>query len=191
MTTVISMLRGVNLAGNRKIKMDALRALYVSLGFQNPQTYVQSGNVVFASKSADLTRIARQIESGIEKSFGCHSDVILRTTLEMRSVLENSPFRKRKDLDPSKLLVTFLAAGVGSESRKAVEALECAPEELHCCTRELYIYFPNGMGRSRLSWPKLEKLLQTTYTGRNWNTVGKLLEMAESMPLGSSAGSGC
>jgi uncharacterized protein (DUF1697 family) len=179
MTAIISMLRGVNLGGNRKIKMDALRALYESLGFKDPQTYVQSGNVVFRSTSTDLTRVTREIEAAIEKTFGFHSDAILRTASEMRAVVENNPFNKRDEVEPSKLLVTFLPRDPGAEIRKRVQTLDSVPEELHCSARELYIYFPNGMARARLSWPALEKILQTTYTGRNWNTVGKLLEMAD------------
>jgi uncharacterized protein (DUF1697 family) len=178
MTAVISMLRGVNL-GKRRIKMEDLRSLYSSLGLQDPQTYVQSGNVVFQTGKTDLPRLAKQIEAAIEKNFSFHSDVILRTAPEMRAILENSPFKTRQGIEPAKLLVTFLPLDPGAEIRQRLQSFECSPEELHCSARELYIYFPNGMGRSVLSWTRLEKILQSTYTGRNWNTVSKLLDMAE------------
>jgi len=187
MTAVISMLRGVNL-GKRRIKMDDLRSLYRSLGFQDPQTYVQSGNVVFQTSKTDFPHLTRQIEAAIEKTFGFHSDVILRTTSEMRAVLQNNPFEARKDVEPGKLLVTFLPRDPGTDIRQRLRSLHCAPDELHCTVRELYIYFPNGMARPKISWPALEKILQSTYTGRNWNTVGKLLEMAEGMETRAPSG---
>src|SRR2546427_789062 len=106
---VISMLRGVNL-GSRRIKMDALRDLYESLGLKDPQTYVASGNVVFQTKERDLARLTARIEAAIEKTFGFSSDVLLRTAPEMKDVIARNPFAKRRDINPGKLLAVFLAA---------------------------------------------------------------------------------
>src|SRR5262249_7227236 len=83
MAVVISLLRGVNLASHNRLKMDALRALYESLGLQNPQTYVQSGNVVFRTKASNLNTLATRIENAIERSFGFRPAVILRTRAEL------------------------------------------------------------------------------------------------------------
>ena len=179
MTVVISMLRGVNLAKHRRMKMDALRAAYESIGLQDPQTYVQSGNVVFKTKERDLARLARKIEDCIERSFGFRSDVILRTTADLRGVIANNPFAKRRGIEPNRLLVTFLAADPGPEAREKILQIKADPEEAKIEGRELYIYYPNGMARPKLSWPVIEKAVKQTGTGRNWNTVIKLLEMAE------------
>ena len=179
MAVIISLLRGVNVGGHHKIKMEALRALYVLLGLRDVQTYVQSGNVVFRGKDQSLTRLAKQIEDAIDGRFGFRPDVILRTPSDLRNVIAGNPFAKRRDIDPSKLLVTFLAKDPGSEARQYFLKLKADPEELRISGRELYINFPNGMGRSKLPWAAIGKILNTPGTARNWNTVQKLLEIAE------------
>jgi uncharacterized protein (DUF1697 family) len=181
MAVIISMLRAVNVGGHNKIKMDALRALYESLKLRDAQTYVQSGNVIFSTDEMDIARLARRIEDGIERKFGFRPDVILRTAAEMREVIARNPFAKRRGIEPGKLLVSFLASDPGEEARERVRQMKCDAEELRVEGRELYIYFPNGMGRSKLSGAALEKTLKTPATGRNWNSVTKMMEMAEKL----------
>ena len=181
MPVYISMLRGVNIGGHHKIKMEALRALYESLGFQNPQSLIQSGNVVFRTKETDSARLSARISNAIEEKFGFRPPVLLRTTGELRKVIAANPFAGRKSLDPSKLAVSFLGVGPDSETCNKLQAMECAPEELRVQGSELYIYFPNGMARPKLSMPKVERIVKTACTARNWNTVQKLLEMALTM----------
>jgi len=181
MAVIISMLRGVNVGGHNKIKMDALRALYESMKLREAQTYVQSGNVIFRTDERYIARLAKRIEDGIERKLGFRPDVILRTATEMREVIARNPFAKRRGIEPSKLLVTFLGSDPGAEAREKILQIKCDPEELRIEGRELYIYFPNGIGRSKLSWAGLEKTLKTPGTARNWNSVTKMLEMAESL----------
>jgi uncharacterized protein (DUF1697 family) len=181
MTAVIAMLRAVNLVSHNRIKMDALRALCTSLKLRDPQTYVQSGNVVFRTSEQDLTRLAKKIENGIERDFGFRTDVILRSCAEMRSVIARNPFAKRSGIEPSKLLVLFLALNPSPEARAKALSIKADPEELRMDGREVYIYFPNGMGRSKLSTTSIERALKTPGTGRNWNSVTKMLEMAEKL----------
>src|SRR5947208_7796047 len=109
MTVIISMLRGVNVGGHNKIKMDALRALYESLKLRDAQTYVQSGNVIFKTDERDIARLAKLIEDGIARKFGFRPDVILRTAAEMRDVVARNPFAKRRGIEPGKVPVSFLA----------------------------------------------------------------------------------
>jgi uncharacterized protein (DUF1697 family) len=179
MAVIISMLRGVNVGAHHRIKMDALRALYEPLGLRDPQTYVQSGNVVFRTDKRDLVALAKRIEDAIERGFGFRPTVILRTSGELREVIARNPFAKRRGIEPSRLLVYFLASDPGAETRDKVLSLKTEPEELRMDGRELYIYFPNGMARPKLSWAVLEKTLKVPGTGRNWNSVTKLLDMAE------------
>jgi uncharacterized protein (DUF1697 family) len=179
MAVVISMLRGVNVGGHNKIKMDALRALYESLGLRDPQTYVQSGNVVFRTQAKDLAALAKRIENAIERSFGFRPAVIVRTPSELRNVIARNPFAKRHAIDPSRLLVIFLASDPSAEARSQVLKIEAEPEELRIDGREVYIYYPNGLARPKLPWARVEKTLKTSGTGRNWNSVTKLLEIAE------------
>src|SRR5215813_3406502 len=108
MPVVISMLRAVNVGGHNLIRMEALRTVYESLGFQDSQTYVQSGNVVFRTKERNLPRLTIQIEE-IERAFGFRPAVIVRTPAELRDVIARNPFAERPGIEPNKLLVVFLA----------------------------------------------------------------------------------
>jgi uncharacterized protein (DUF1697 family) len=179
MPVVVSMLRGVNVGAHNRIKMDALRSVYQSLGLKDCQTFIQSGNVVFCSDEKDLAKLRGRIEAAIEKKFGFRPDVILRTAKEMRSVVAGSPFKGRTNIDSSKLLVTFLAERPEAGAKKEFMKIKSDSEEMHLNGRELYIYFSEGMARPRIAWMSVAKTLGTTGTGRNWNTVLKLLEMAE------------
>jgi uncharacterized protein (DUF1697 family) len=181
MAVVISMLRGVNLAGKRKVKMEALRALYESIGLRDARTLLQSGNVLFKSGRKDLGALTGLIEGAIERKFGFHSDVVLRTSAELRDVIARNPFGNRAGVEASKLLISFLVSEPAAEARENVLRIKAEPEELRIDGREVYIYFPNGMGRPKLSMALVERTLKTSWTGRNWNTVRKLLEMAEGL----------
>src|SRR5947208_1359268 len=132
------MLRGVNLASHNRIKMDALRQLYESLGLRDPQSFIQSGNVIFRTADRNMAALSRRIEKGIEQTFDIRSSVILRTTTEMRDVIARNPFADRPEIEPGKLLVNFLAADPGPEAREKVRAIKAGPEELHIDGRELY-----------------------------------------------------
>ena len=181
MTVIISLLRGVNIGGHHKIKMDALRNLYESLGFQGAQTYLQSGNVVFRIRERDHSKLAKRIEDAIEKSFGFRPLVVPRTTAELGEVISRNPFATRRGIDPKKLAVAFLKEIPSPECLQNALKIKTAPEELRIDGREAYIYFPNGMARPKMSWPAIERALKATRTGRNWNTVTKLFELAQAL----------
>jgi uncharacterized protein (DUF1697 family) len=184
MAVIISMLRGVNVGGHNRIKMEALRALYQSLKLRDAQTYIQSGNVIFRTDERDLVLLATRIQGAIERKFGVRCPVIHRTASEMRKVIARNPFAERRGIDPSRLLVTFLASEPGAEARERVLAIKTAPEELRMDGREVYIYFPDGMARPKVSWAAIERVLKISGTGRNWNSVTKLLEIATQLEAG-------
>ena len=96
----------------------------------------------------------------------------------MKQVIAKNPFADRRDIEPGKLLVMFLKNQLEAEAQRAALKIEAAQEEVRCNGRELYIYFPDGQGQSKLM-PKLNKVLKNSGTGRNWNTVTKLLQMTE------------
>lgn len=181
MPVIVAMLRGVNVGAHNRIKMDALRDLCGALDLLDVQTYVQSGNIVFRTKERNLTTLAQKIRSGIEKKFGFSPEIILRSASDLRDVIARNPFAGMKDIEPGKLLVDFLSSEPSPEARTSIRAIKTDPEKLHIEGREIYIYFPNGAGRSKLSWPALEKILKTPGTARNWNSVTKLLAMAEEL----------
>jgi uncharacterized protein (DUF1697 family) len=165
--------------GHHLIKMDALKALYESLGLGNVRTFLQSGNVLFTTHEENFDRLAKRIEDAIEKQFGFRANVILRTTSELREVIRANPFAARKDVTPGHLIVTFLASDPGQEARDHVLAMHFDPEELVFGVREHYVHYPNGAGRSKLPAAAIERALKTPGTGRNWNSVTKMLELAE------------
>lgn len=181
MPVLISMLRGVNVGGHNKIKMDALRALYESLKFEEPRTYVQSGNVIFRTKERNSAALAKKIQSAIERTFKCRPEVILRTTDELKQAISSIPFAASRNLEPGKILVTFLATEPAPDAHATLLTFKAYPEELHLKGRELYIYFPNGAGKSKLPWSSLDKRLKTTGTARNWNSVTNMLAIAEEL----------
>jgi len=178
MAVVISLLRGVNVGGHNQVKMEALRALYQSLDLGNATTHIQSGNILFTTKEKNLPRLAKRIADAIEQSFGVRTEVILRTAAELEAVIAANPFAKRSDVPPNKLVVTFLATDPGTEAHDNLRKLPPCREELHLIGRELYVHFPDGMGRSKLPMAAIDKALKTPGTARNWNTVTKLLELA-------------
>jgi uncharacterized protein (DUF1697 family) len=179
MPVVIAMLRGVNVGGHNKVKMEALRALCTKLKLRDACTYVQSGNVIFRTEERDLAVLTKRLQNAMQRDFAFRPDVVLRTAAELRDVIARNPFAKRRDIEPSKLLVTFLASDPGSEARDKAAKVKTEPEELRFERREVYIYFPNGMARPNMSWPTIERALQTSGTGRNWNSVTKMMEIAE------------
>jgi len=181
MSVIISLLRAVNVGGHSTIKMEELRALYASLKLKDAQSYVQSGNVVFRTDETDLAKLARRIQAGIEKRFGAKPEVILRTTAEMRDVVARNPFAKRRGIEPGKLLVSFLSEKLEKPTCEQLKALPLVSEEIIPSGGELYIYFSNGMGKSKLPWARVEKICAVPGTGRNWNSVTKLLAMAEAL----------
>ncbi|MDX2139550.1 MAG: DUF1697 domain-containing protein [Chloroflexota bacterium] len=175
MLVYISLLRGINVGGNKVIKMADLRTLYESLGFAQVQTLLQSGNVVFSSDLTDADDIAKRIEASIEAQFGFHSTLFVLTVEDLIAVHDQNPFAAQSDVDPSKLLVTFLHAPLSETVIAQYHAKHDGPEIVKSVGKALYIYFPDGMGRSSID--RNRKLPQIVGTGRNWNTVTKLRDM--------------
>ena len=150
MPAVVCLLRAVNVGGHNKIGMEALRALFESLKLHHVQTYVQSGNVVLQTGEESLDPLARRIEDRIEGEFGFRPAVVLRTAEEMADAIARNPFAGRREIDPSRLVITFLAAEPTAEAREKVLRIETDPEELHIHGREIFTYYPNGVSNAKL-----------------------------------------
>ena len=146
MAVVVSMLRGVNVGGHNKIKMDALRALCESLKLCDAQTYVQSGNVVFRTDERDLARLSARLQDGIERKFGFRPGIVLRNSTELRAVIARNPFARRRGIEPGKLLVWFLANHPGAEVREKIIQLKIEPEELRLDGRRTLHLLPKWYG---------------------------------------------
>jgi uncharacterized protein (DUF1697 family) len=179
----VAMLRSVNLPNHQKINMQALKTVCTALGLRDVQTYIQSGNLVFRDEDGDPVALAQRMEKAMEASFGFRPVVIVRTASELRKVIAKNPFAGRKEVAPNKLLVVFMESAPSKQARDKLLAIPCSPEELHIHGREVYIYYPEGMARPKIPLVRMEKALQCSSTGRNWNTVNKLLGMAEALKI--------
>ena len=175
----VSILRGINVSGQKKIKMSDLKTLYETLGFKNVMTYIQSGNVIFESSDKNQSRIKTLIEDAIEKKYEFSVPVVIRTNAEIGGLLKNSPFGAI-DLaeEGTKVLVTFLGNTPDKDDVSNVRDYVVLPEKLVVKGREVYVYCPNGYGKSKLSNTFLENKLRVEATTRNWKTVHKLYELS-------------
>lgn len=178
MTSYLALLRGINVGGANKVPMRDLRALLEDLGYENVRTYLQSGNVLLDGRSATSRKLATEIEDAISNAFDLTIPVIVRTQRELEHVATGNPW-PTEGVKPSSLHVMFLA---GSASAKAVKTLDfdrSPPDEFNVKGREIFLRFPNGSGRSKLTIDYFERKLGTQATARNWNTVVKVLELMQ------------
>ena len=179
MTTFVSLFRGINVGGHQTIRMDELKDLHESLELKDVVTYIRSGNVVFTSDDADLAQLPRQIEDGFSKKFGFHVKVMVRTSAELRESIANNPFQNQPMKESKWVVVLFLATRPESTALEDLQKTYGGPEELCLIGQELYIYYTNGIGRSKLTGTLIEKKLKTSGTGRNWNTILQLQKMIQ------------
>jgi uncharacterized protein (DUF1697 family) len=166
MTTYVALLRAVNVGGTGKLPMADLVKLCSAIGFADVRTFIQSGNVVFRSKLSEKSARAK-LEKALTERMGKKADVILRTAAEMQAMLGANPF---PDREPAKVGVFLMNEPVDRELMGRIVAP--TGETVEAGKREIYIYFPNGMGQSKL------KLPNAVGTVRNINSVGKLAAMA-------------
>ena len=180
MTAFVSLFRGINVGGHHKIRMGELKDLHESLDLKDVLPYIQSGNVVFKSDDADVAQLQRQIEDGFEKKFGFHVEVLVRTSAELRDIIDKNPFQGQQSKESKWVAVMFLADRPDDTAQEDLLKTYAGPEELFIIGKEIYIYYPNGIGRSKLSHSYIEKKLKTFGTGRNWNTMLQLQKLLQS-----------
>lgn len=175
----ISMLRGINVSGQKKIKMDDLKTLYQDLGLKNVETYIQSGNVVFDSTSKNKEKLKQNIENGIVTKYKFHASVEIRTNKDMDNIIKANPFGPIDiEKDSKSVYVTFLSERPPKERMAEIHRYVKKPEKLVVKDSTVYIYCPTGYGKSKLSNNFVEQKLKVKATTRNWKTVNKLFEMS-------------
>lgn len=179
MKTYISILRGINVGGQKKIKMSDLQTLYENLHFTDVTTYIQSGNVIFSTNDTTIDSISKKIEQAIFKKYKFEVPVIIRTQEEMSEVLSSNPFLKQKDIDIERLYVTFLNEKPSQASVSALESLDYSPDKFSIKNKEIFLYCPNSYGKTKFNNNFFESKLKLQATTRNWNTVTTLVEMTE------------
>lgn len=171
MTVCAALLRGINVGGHRIIKMAELRALCTALGYDAVRTLLQSGNVVFRAADDDPSAVGVTLGAAIEERFGFAVDVMVRTAGDLRAVIDHCPFPQAAANDPKRLVATFLAHEADPKAVAELQAGQAGPEQIAPGPGALYIHYPQGIGRSKLTNAVVEKRLGVRGTARNWKTV--------------------
>jgi uncharacterized protein (DUF1697 family) len=178
MAVFVSLLRGINVSGQNRIAMPDLKQLYEALGLGDVQTYVQSGNVVFTCQQEDESQLAKSIEASIQEKFGYEVPVLLRSGQELERISASNPFLGERAADPAFLHVTFFYMAAPVIQLNEMPSPNADGDEFAPGEREIFLYCPNGYGRTKLSNGFFERKLKVTATTRNWKTVNALADLS-------------
>ncbi|WP_396185381.1 DUF1697 domain-containing protein [Flavobacterium sp.] len=179
MTTHLALLRGINVSGHNMIKMEALKTTLEAIGFQNVQTYIQSGNVFVDTDEENPAAVGFKIKQEIFKVFGHEVPIVVIGKLDLEACLNNNPFLKEKDFDIKKIYVAFVSTTLRSDSINDLKISQFKPDEASIDGNKIYIKYAIGAGKTRFDQKYIEKKLNVTATIRNWNTVTQLLQLFE------------
>jgi len=175
----IALLRGINVGGKNKLPMKDLVAMFTDAGCDDVRTYIQSGNVLFRVEPTLQEEIPYLVSASILSRFGYRIPVVTRTAQDLREIVQANPLLKHSD-EPDKLHVAFLSEIPDHAKVEALDANRSTPDEFAVLGREIYLYCPNGLARTRLTNSYFDSTLSTTSTMRNWKTTLKLLDMVSS-----------
>jgi uncharacterized protein (DUF1697 family) len=179
MTTHLALLRGINVSGHNMMKMEALKTTLEAVGFENVQTYIQTGNVFIDTDEENAAAIGFKIKQEIFKVFGHEVPVVVIGKSDLEACFNNNPFLKEAALDVKKLYVAFVSATLRSDSINDLKMSQVKPDEASIDQSRIYIKYAVGAGKTRFDQKYIEKKLNLTATIRNWNTVTQLLKMYE------------
>ena len=171
-----ALLRGINVGGNKKVPMAALRELLQSLGYADVVTHLQSGNAVFSSPEQPAQTLARAIADRISAEFAMDVKVVIRNGSEIADVIKRSPLPDGPE-NPSRFFVAFLAAAPAPETVRTLTSISFDPDRIWVSGAEAFLWCPAGAADTKLTNNFLEKRLGVTATSRNWNTVTKLVTL--------------
>jgi len=179
MNTYISLLRGINVSGQKKVKMAELKSLYQSLHFENVHTYIQSGNVIFDSVLDDKS-LKTKIEVAIKQHFKFDVPVLMLTPEKLVNATENQPFSTLDiEQEASKIILFFLSEAICTEQESSLKTYLTNSEQLVLSNNVIYLYCPNGLGKSKLTNKLIETKFNLTSTARNIKTIKKVLLLAK------------
>lgn len=178
MSLHVALLRAINVAGRNRVAMADLRKLLEELGFAGAQTLLQSGNLVFRSDRLTGAELEHRLEDETARQL-LSVDYVVRTATEWKKLVARNPFPDKAERDPGHLLVMFLKSAPAARAVRELESAIVGPEMIRCDGKQLYIVYPEGIGRSKLTGTLIEGVLATRGTGRNWNTVLKLATLCD------------
>ncbi len=179
MTTHLALLRGINVSGHNMLKMDALKTTLEAIGFQNVQTYIQSGNVFVDTEEESAVKVGFQIKQEIFKVYGHEVPIVVIGKKDLEDCLKNNPFLREKDVDLKKLYVAFVSSTLRSDHINDLKISQFKPDEASIDGGKIYIKYAVGAGKTRFDQKYIEKKLNVIATIRNWNTVIQLLKIYE------------
>lgn len=178
-TSYVALLRGINVGSKNRVPMQTLRELLTEIGGTGVRTHLQSGNAVFTHEKEDTRQLAAALERRIADELGLTISCLVRTGADLRRVVEANPF-PMEGVDGSRFLVVFLSGPVPLDRLATIDPPAYAPDEFRPGEREIYAHFPHTIRDSKLAALFTDRWLGMTATARNWNTVTKLLALAES-----------
>lgn len=173
---VLALLKGINVGGRRRVPMEPLRAALGAAGLTGVRTHIQSGNVIFDAPSAPDVDPAATVAEVVADTFGFDVEVVARTRAELAATVAQNPFVADED-DPAKLHVVFLDAAPDPQRAAQLDPDRSPPDRAVLIGRELYVHYPQGSARSKLTGDYLQRTLHRTATARNLRTVVTLLEL--------------
>lgn len=181
MPTHIALLRGINVSGQKIIKMEDLRKLMESAGFENVKTYIQSGNIIFGSAEKSAAKLAGTIKKLIFGHYGFDVSIIMLNHAGLSKAIKNNPFVKEKDIDIDlkQVYVTFLSEHPAAENIEKFKLTNIEKDVAVLGDQVMYLKYFNSAGTSKLSNALIENKLKVTATSRNWNTTLKLMALLE------------
>ncbi|HWX43882.1 MAG TPA: DUF1697 domain-containing protein [Solirubrobacteraceae bacterium] len=179
----MALLRGVNVGGNNKVPMASLRELMHELGYEDVRTHLQSGNAVFSAPGTPPEQAAHEIEQQLARRLGLNVRVLVRTREELERVVAANPLAEAVS-EPARLLVNFLSAAPDPQRLRELDPADFEPDVFGVGEREIYVWCPEGVRATKLSYAFWEKRLGVTVTARNWNTVTRLLDLTAEQPEG-------
>ena len=165
------------MTGHNSIKMAELALLFKDLGFNDVQTFIQSGNVIFKSDNNE-GELREKIEKGISARFGYDIAAMIRTVDELEALFLSNPYLKEEDFNPAKMAVIFLHEPVTDTQSAKVSSISYPPDKFQIGEREIFIYCPNGFGRTKLYTNFFENKMGVSGTARNWKTISAIFEIA-------------
>lgn len=177
MTMAVAFLRGINVGGRARVPMADLRVLAATVGLDDVRTYLQSGNLLFAMPSGGTEHLMGDLERAISERFGLTVRVLMRTIADLSAIVAANPM-PGATANGSKLHVVFLAGTPSAEAVAALDADRSPPDVFAVLGGEIYVHYPEGSGRSKLTLEYFERRLGVAGTARNWNTVTKLVALA-------------
>ncbi len=179
MITHLILLRGINVSGHNMIKMDVLKTTLENIGFNNVQTYIQSGNVFVDTDQENPANVGFQIKQEIFKTLGLDVPVVVIGKKDLEACFKNNPYLKLPEIDIKKLYVTFVSKELTSSALDELKISQFKPDEASIDSTRIYIKYDIGAGKTKLDQKYIEKKLNVTGTMRNWNTVTQLLKIFE------------